>query len=152
MGTKETHDRIAVVLLHGIGEQRPMATLRGFVRGVFGKSGRSKPDRLLELFEVRHLDFKFSGSNVDCYELYWAHHMTSSSWLHIIKWLKRLFSISSSELRDIAKNADRKENFYTKIRTVTVVLLLLLLATVISGPGHGGQPLDPRPPSPCRVA
>jgi len=73
MNTKKPNNTIAVVLLHGIGEQRPMATLRNFVESVFGKSWYSKPDRLSELFEVRRLDVKFEGSNVHCYELYWAH-------------------------------------------------------------------------------
>lgn len=79
----ESANRVAVVLLHGIGEQRPMGTLRGFVKGVFGESVRSRPDRLSALFEVRRLDVKSDEFNVDCYELYWAHHMTSSTLVHI---------------------------------------------------------------------
>src|SRR6187549_2128229 len=45
-------DRQAVVIIHGIGEQRPMQTLRGFADAVLGvlRNGRSrfynKPDML----------------------------------------------------------------------------------------------------------
>jgi hypothetical protein len=105
-------NRIALVLLHGIGEQRPMATLRGFVRGVFDESGRSRPDRLSELFEVRRLDVRSGGFNVDCYELYWAHHMSASTLTHIAKWLLRLFSTPAAELKRMARS-----HFKTRLRT-----------------------------------
>jgi len=38
--------RQAVVLIHGIGEQRPMDTLRSFVSGLGFKTYHSRPDRL----------------------------------------------------------------------------------------------------------
>lgn len=51
----------AVVLIHGIGEQKPMSTLRAFVSAVLPPAAagkpqfRSKPDRMSELFELRRL-------------------------------------------------------------------------------------------------
>jgi len=132
MNIEQTGDRIAVVLLHGIGEQRPMATLRGFVRGVFDESGRSKPDRLSELFEVRRLDVRSGRSNMDCYELYWAHHMRSSTLAHVAKWLFRLFSSPATELERMARHLDG--NLYTKTRAVVSGLLLVvaIAAVVVS--------------------
>ena len=108
-------DRTAVVLLHGIGEQRPMATLRGFVKGVFKNDGRSKPDPLSELFEVRRLDVRLADGalRLDCYELYWAHHMRSSTLTHIAKWLLRLFQTPSAELKKIGQ-ATVKETLYVR--------------------------------------
>ena len=53
--------RHAVVIIHGIGEQRPMQTLRGFVDAVLPDvdEGNAKfwsaPDELSELFELRVL-------------------------------------------------------------------------------------------------
>ena len=64
----------ALVLIHGIGEQRPMETMWRFLRGVFGLSedgtgcwqivqdqpiaivARSKPDRLSGNFELRRIN------------------------------------------------------------------------------------------------
>lgn len=129
MNTQQTADRLAVVLLHGIGEQRPMATLRGFVRGAFDEPGRSKPDRLSELFEVRRLDVRSGGFNVDCYELYWAHHMRSSTLTHIAKWLTRLFSTPAAELKRMSSRLD--ESLYIKTRAVVSGFLLLLAAAVV---------------------
>lgn len=52
----------AVLIIHGIGEQKPMDTLRGFVDAIIAdpKPGEgpkfwSKPDKLSELFELRKL-------------------------------------------------------------------------------------------------
>ena len=54
--------RQAVVIVHGIGEQRPMATLRAFVAGALGEDKEalgkfvfSKPDRIDDTLELRRL-------------------------------------------------------------------------------------------------
>ena len=53
--------RQAVVVIHGIGEQRPMDTLRGFANAVLSDNPaadpkyRSKPDAMSELLETRCL-------------------------------------------------------------------------------------------------
>jgi len=130
MNTKKPNNTIAVVLLHGIGEQRPMATLRSFVESVFGKSYHSKPDRPSELFEVRRLDVKFEGSNVHCYELYWAHHMTSSTATHIIRWLLRQRQIPWAELKKMAMYSGKGERFYTTILRATLVASLFAIMVV----------------------
>ena len=88
----------AVVVIHGIGEQRPMDTLRGFVEAVLpdtiesSKSKyRNKPDRMSESFELRCLQApsnKGLGRPItDFYEYYWAHHMRGSSYSAVVTWL-----------------------------------------------------------------
>ena len=54
--------RQAVVIIHGIGEQRPMETLRAFVAGALGVDRDalkefvfSKPDRIDDTLELRRL-------------------------------------------------------------------------------------------------
>ena len=130
MHTQQAH-RTALVLLHGIGEQRPMETVRGFVDGLFDERGRSKPDRLSELFEVRRLDVRTSGLNVDCYELYWAHHMQGSSWWHIAKWLWRMFRTPGRELSKMSSHLN--PHLYTRTRIiVTLLVFMTVLITVVS--------------------
>lgn len=94
------HGRQAVVLIHGIGEQKPMATIRSFVDSVLeadegiehyerkgdGPKKRvayySRPDRISGNFELRCLRSAGGRIKTDFYELYWAHRMkehTSSS-------------------------------------------------------------------------
>src|SRR5678815_4595932 len=96
--------RIALVLIHGIGEQRPMATLRSFVSEVLGPP-QSRPDKLSKSFEVRRLDVRpTNGPKVDCYEFYWAHHMRDARFAHLATWLFRLFRISPADLEEMSKH------------------------------------------------
>lgn len=89
--------RQAVVVIHGIGEQRPMATLRGFVDAVLADSKRnpryrSKPDVMSDLLETRCLQAPGSRDRplTDFYEFYWAHHMRDSKYSQVVTWLLRL--------------------------------------------------------------
>lgn len=92
--------RQAIVVIHGVGEQRPMDTLRSFVDSVLVKDPRykrkyrNKPDAMNEMFETRCLQ---APSNkrayrplTDFYEYYWAHHMTGSKYAQVLKWLAGL--------------------------------------------------------------
>jgi len=93
----------AVLLIHGIGEQRPMDTLRGFVRAVWTTNKDiqhpyatpgvfSKPDDISESFELRRLTTTSDRNNVrtDFFEFYWAHLMEGTSIGHVVTWAFRL--------------------------------------------------------------
>jgi len=90
--------RQAVVIIHGVGDQRPMQTLRAFVEGVIGGGPRgeprffSKPDRVSETLELRRLSCwpPHVPSQTDFYELYWAHLMEGTSWQHVAAWFRML--------------------------------------------------------------
>lgn len=93
----------AVILIHGIGEQRPMDTLRGFVDAVWsthagihhrfaGNSVWSKPDDVSGSFELRRLVTPRNRGDVEThfYEFYWAHLMEGTSYGHVWAWAKTL--------------------------------------------------------------
>jgi hypothetical protein len=89
-------EKRAVVFIHGMGEQKPMSTLRDFVNAVLLPEEPhspecvkffSKPDRLSELLEVRKLSDARKGSNIDFYEYYWAHQSGDVSAIHVFFWL-----------------------------------------------------------------
>ncbi len=102
----KTERKIAVVLIHGIGDQRPMATLRSFVEAVLAKDHDdagspassppayfSKPDTLSGSFELRRLNAPASGRSrppTDFYEYYWAHLMADNAVSHTVQWLNNL--------------------------------------------------------------
>ena len=124
--------RIAVVLIHGIGEQRPMATLRSFVSDVLG-SPRSRPDKLAESFEVRRLDVRpKNGPETDCYEFYWAHHMRDARFAHLATWLFRLFRTPSADLKKMSAHLGSEK--YRRARCIGIVLcvIALVLAGVLA--------------------
>lgn len=91
-GPEERPPRQAIVVIHGIGEQRPLGTIRGFVAAITDGYFRSKPDRLSESFELRRLALVESKTlpPTDVYELYWAHHMRAAKWSTALRWLGRL--------------------------------------------------------------
>jgi len=88
-----TKSRQALILIHGIGEQQPMETLRGFVdailppRGTEGTRYYNKPDLLSDNLELRRL-VSAGGRNerTDFYEFYWAHLMPTAAWDRLISW------------------------------------------------------------------
>jgi hypothetical protein len=88
-------DRQAVLLIHGIGEQQPMTTLRDFLKGLFGAAtGKeahvfSKPDRVSNVMEMRRMsaDRSVTGVPTDFYELYWAHLMQGTTLGHVQDWI-----------------------------------------------------------------
>lgn len=90
--------RQAVVIIHGIGEQRPMDTLRGFAEALLEppSAGRpkfwSKPDQLSESFELRTLTTAEAGKRprTDFYEYYWAYLMEGTGLRHVFAWFRIL--------------------------------------------------------------
>lgn len=103
--------RHAVVIVHGIGEQRPLETLRGFVgstpdQGVVptDQPRFSSPDNLLGTFYERRIKvcwdqtgaaadlppdpppYQWRMANTDFYELYWAYRFRDSRLGHIAAW------------------------------------------------------------------
>ncbi|KRA79699.1 hypothetical protein ASD76_16880 [Altererythrobacter sp. Root672] len=96
--------KTAVVVIHGIGEQWPMDTLRGFVEAAWSSDPEiippgpiqiySKPDQITGSFELRRITTRlWSGANgrrADFFEFYWAHLMQGNSLSAVVGWLIRL--------------------------------------------------------------
>ena len=84
-----------MVIIHGIGEQRPMETLRAFVLGVLGSTHRpdgtrafySKPDPNSETFELRRYRAFEGRTDSDFIEFYWQHLMPIAAWRFLFSWL-----------------------------------------------------------------
>ena len=85
----------AVVIIHGMGEQRPMETLRTFARAILpepkqgGPKFFSRPDTFSESFELRVLQDR-SQPRTHFFEYYWADKMTGTAYKHVVGWLTTL--------------------------------------------------------------
>ena len=102
--------RQAVVIIHGMGEQIPMETVRGFVdtvwrqdpdlidrdRPVQGFEGRrtfnptwSRPDTRTGLYETRRITTELgdNGYYTDFFEFYWAHLVHGTTWDQVRAWV-----------------------------------------------------------------
>jgi len=94
-------DRQAVIIIHGIGEQKPTDTLRGFVKSIIGhetndtsKGIYSKPDDYSDLYELRRMTI--SHPKTDFLEYYWAHEMSGSKISDVFNWFRVLILRSPS--------------------------------------------------------
>lgn len=90
-------ERQAVVLIHGVGNQRPMDSLRSFVDAVLGPTPGdsapayySKPEQMSGTFELRRLQSRDSRPRTDYFELYWQHLVPRATWSKIVSWLALL--------------------------------------------------------------
>ncbi|NUN99082.1 MAG: hypothetical protein HUU01_00550 [Saprospiraceae bacterium] len=134
MGTRNKCgvNRQAVVIIHGMGEQRPMDTLRSFVNAIKkhledlddsekNTRLRSKADGVSEIYETRRLSLSASKKRpiTDFYEFYWAHNMRNNSFQDILLWLlKLLFS--------------RRKKIPKRLGLVWCTVWLLLLFSIIT--------------------
>jgi hypothetical protein len=115
-----TGRKTAVLIIHGIGEQKPMATLRSFVDGVLQHIERerqkerdakaeanpepepepdtnrplywSKPDNISGSFELRRLNSYLGHRHppIDFLEFYWAPLMSGNALNQSLEWLSML--------------------------------------------------------------
>lgn len=109
-------DKVAVVIIHGMGEQRPMETLRAFVETLWERDSSlfeglakpsdhensdtwSKPDTLTGSSELRRITTararnphtpNLPGIRADFFELHWADITADSTWGDFTLWFKRL--------------------------------------------------------------
>lgn len=99
-----------MIIIHGMGEQWPMNTLRGFVDAAWTydkdlnedwSKGEtySKPERLTGNFELRRITTRYwrreEGEaqiqrRVDFFEFYWAYLMRDNTFGSVLSWLLRL--------------------------------------------------------------
>src|SRR5258707_8599503 len=94
----------AVLLIHGIGEQKPMEPLRAFVAATWTTDKPqqkdhpraaefwSKPYPLSENFELRRLTTaeNKAGFRTAFFEFYWAHMMQGTKLHHVKAWAETL--------------------------------------------------------------
>lgn len=95
----QTRDRIAVVVVHGMGSQFPMDTLSGFVDAVKPEQSVlfSSPNRITDEKETRRLSF--NSAPYDFYEYYWAHYVEDPGFTAVIKWAFSLIFLKTPSAR-----------------------------------------------------
>ena len=88
-----------MIVIHGIGEQHPGATLSHLVAsGALDEPVREgvwvKPDRHSKSFELRKVtfsgDFERQPPRTDVFELYWAHLIRDTQLGQVIGWARKL--------------------------------------------------------------
>ena len=87
----ESDKRIAVISIHGMGEQSPMDTLRSLVQSLKGDGVLlNQPDTVSKSYELRRYSYFEDSSKYDFYEYYWANLIQEKGIWNVIRWLKYL--------------------------------------------------------------
>ena len=103
-GSEREHKRTAVLVVHGIGSQRALETVRGVIRGVWldsdnpydtGRRIWTHPesyvaDMDLSVMTTNEVPGSKDGRIVDFHELYWAHLMSETKAVAVLLWLYEL--------------------------------------------------------------
>jgi hypothetical protein len=121
--------RQAIVVVHGIGEQRPTTTLRNFVEAVFPEARGTrrflKPDYISPLVGASSVmvpgRWTLNRPTTDVYELYWAHLIRDTTVGQVFAWAFRL-------LRTPKRNVTPK--LWPHVLTLRIVAGLVLAALV----------------------
>jgi uncharacterized membrane protein len=79
--------RKAIVIIHGIGNQQPMATVRNLLYNLIGKNAHffSSPNRITDDLELRRLSV--AGKDTDLYEYYWANLISDPNVYEVFSWI-----------------------------------------------------------------
>jgi len=136
--------RQAVIVIHGIGEQRPMGTLRNLAATLVGERQMSRPDRAGGLWEIRRLravmdpprDEEGDFIETDFYELYWAHLVRDTHWLSVLRWVWHL--CWQRVLPDHAQGGRLRRLRAVIVGLVIAVLVVILYTPEITGWVKGG--------------
>jgi hypothetical protein len=137
----------AVIIVHGMGEQRPMDTLKSFVSTVWEQDRKtsdpdarpepnkvwSKPDSRSGSLELRRITTRESrksraypvGVRTDFYELYWADLTAGSTWQQFLAWMKYLLFRRPSHVPKNLKPAWRALWLLTLLCTALALLTIL---------------------------
>lgn len=131
------HERQAVIVVHGIGEQRPGQLLREFVANVFDEDAGElhfvKPDQISSLFEMRMATVprnEATRPTTDVYELYWAHLIRDTSVAQVYGWMLRLVF---SRDEKIPKSLIRLVWIVRAALCVALLTSVWLMSTDVSG-------------------
>jgi hypothetical protein len=150
-----TFPKQAVVIIHGIGEQRPMDTIKGFVRAVWEhdnvltKNGLpneaevwSKPDFRTGSLELRRITTRESiptskypiGVRSDFYERYWADLSGGTTWHSIQNWIAGL--LFRNPFSRVPPNLFLA---WTLLWILSLIVVILTIATFLPSPATIGS-------------
>ncbi len=125
-------ERTAVVIVHGMGEKRPMDTLDDFARTALRPHGAhgdkkwdycSQPAVITDTYEAR----RFDSAKAEIYEYHWSYLMTANKYAGAMPMTLRLF------LRRPSNVPDALLGIWRRVWTVVVAILLAIPALFVTG-------------------
>ncbi len=123
--TGPTPEATAVVLVHGMGEKRPIETLDDFAKTALRPTWDyyPLPAEITDTYEAR----RFTSAQADIYEYHWPYLMTADKYAGAMPMALRLF------LRRPSNVPDGLLGIWRRVWTVVVAILLLIPALFVAG-------------------
>lgn len=123
--TGPTPEATAVVLVHGMGEKRPIETLDDFAKTALRPTWDyyPLPAEVTDTYEAR----RFTSAQADIYEYHWPYLMTADKYAGAMPMALRLF------LRRPSNVPDGLLGIWRRVWTVVVAILLLIPALFVAG-------------------
>lgn len=115
----EERKKVAIVVIHGMGNQYPMDTITGFTKNVFGEITFSAPERVSGSTDLRKLITFDDTYQYDNYEYYWAHLAKEPPLYHTLRWIVQLAWKKSPSAR--------LKKYIPLIRLITLIVPLAIL-------------------------
>lgn len=137
--------RQAVVVVHGIGEQRPSTTLRNFVQAAFPETRRTrrfvKPDYVSPLVGATSVTvpgrWSMNRPTTDVYELYWAHLLRDTTVGQVYSWALRLVLLTPR--RNISQQLRPHAYAVRAVIALAVAAILAFVVAALAGRGPGAS-------------
>lgn len=115
--------RTCVLIVHGMGNQRPLETLRGLFNGAFTAAARPRmwlrPSHVtgtdLPVITTRSVEVGGRSQPMEFHEFYWAHHMGETRFVAAVLWLLELmrkgpeYAAKRTDLRTGSPPANRPD-------------------------------------------
>jgi hypothetical protein len=130
--TSVPSERTAVVIVHGMGEKRPMETLDDFAKTALRPHSAqgdkkwdyySQPVEITDSYEARHFD----SAQAEIYEYHWTYLMTAGKYAGAMPMALRLF------LRRPSNVPDALLGIWRRVWTVLAALLLAIPVLFVAG-------------------
>lgn len=129
--------RQAIVVIHSVGSQRPLSTVRSLTHALVGDAKRwNKPDQMSDSYELRRFQLTRGEDRprTDLFELYWADEIPGTQVGQVLSWLRSIMfrrpSTVSGALRPIAYLC------WATLVLAAAAVLALLLTIGIDGIGR----------------
>lgn len=154
---REPIRRQAIVVVHGQGQQRPMGTIRDFVKALWSDdalvtpvppNGRDTwivPDQSIGLYELQRITTPphDDGRRSDFFELYYADLLADTPIRNLWRWLLRLLWIDPAEITERMRWPWRVFWALSILATALIIFVVLQVPALLRGTWYEAL-LDPR--------
>lgn len=154
---REPIRRQAIVVVHGQGQQRPMGTIRDFVKALWtddaevtpvppnGRDTWIVPDESIGLYELQRITTPphDDGRRTDFFELYYADLLADTPIRNLWRWLLRLLWIDPAEITERMRWPWRVFWALSILATALIIFVVLQVPALLRGTWYEAL-LDPR--------